>query len=551
MSPWPSDVPAPGLCLLATIATIAREDADTLKTQGCQTQYMSNDSVVGGSSTKDGKIGDFSIKATSASETGIAAAEKEKRQFNRCREAFQPSMNLEQRIGNVHVTKPGKKHQDCENTSKSEKSLGRHSKNKHGGHDRNKYQCEQCGREFSFNSSLKRHKKTVHTAILREQCPDCKKMFKNKRFLNKHKKYEHAGYDGNGYRCEQCGRVFSFYTSLKRHKGSVHATVPREQCPDCKKMFKSKRLLNEHRKYEHADYDEDRFQCEQCGRVFSYYNSLNRHKGIVHKIAPPEQCPDCKKMFKNKKYLTAHRKYVHGAQKQYRCDKCNSLFRSFGDLKRHIMDVHLMKSRWMCCDCKKMFEKKEYLLEHKRNKHGGCNKTYSYAQCSRQFQRSSNLQQPIETVYVAESEQRRKCSHCTQTFKDKASLYVHTIKMHAEHEKHDKQYERDQCNQTFALPFTSSQGSLAHMSERIHKCFYCHVTCESASMLARHALKEHATRREIFACEVCGRCFPYSSSLIRHMLVHSGMKLFDCQICNKKFVNKSSLTKHQKIHVII
>ena len=492
MSPWLSNVPASSLLLFATVATSVREDVDILATQGRQKRHMPNDSVAGCSSTKDRKISDFSIKTTSASETGIAAVEQEKHQFNQCSKAFQSSMNPEQHTGNVHVTEPGKKHQDCENTSKNEKSLKVHGKNKRGNRG------------------------------------------------------------GDGYQCEQCGQVLSLYDSLKRHKASVHETVPREQCPDCKRTFKRKIFLRKHMKYEHGA--QKRIRCDQCNKLFRSFGDLTRHTRDVHLMKSRWECVDCKQMFEKKECLIEHQFNEHdGYNKQYSCDQCSALFRNSSRLKQHIDNVHTTGSGQECPDCKQYFETRQSLAHHRASLHGD-NRKHICDECGRGFLHPSHLIRHVQDVHVAESKQRKKCDNCTQTFKNEKSLYSHMRKIHGGYKKHDtheKQYERDQRNQTFAIPSTSSQGSPTRASERTHECFDCHITCESASMLAKHILIEHKPRRRTFACEECGLRFFYRSEMNRHMLAHSGEKQFECQICNKKLASKSSLTRHQKAHVIL
>lgn len=50
-------------------------------------------------------------------------------------------------------------------------------------------------------------------------------------------------------------------------------------------------------------------------------------------------------------------------------------------------------------------------------------------------------------------------------------------------------------------------------------------------------------------CNVCGRGFTQSSSVKRHMVVHTGEKNSECDICKKKFTCKRNVKQHMKIHI--
>ncbi|XP_052786367.1 zinc finger and BTB domain-containing protein 38-like isoform X2 [Mya arenaria] len=105
------------------------------------------------------------------------------------------------------------------------------------------YDCEICGKQFSHNDRLRRHRK-IHTTDKPYKCDICGKGFKEKCNL-KHHRFIHTG--EKPYKCDTCGKSFNQRSSLKTHQ-KVHTGEKPFKCELCEKPFAQKYLLRQHMK---------------------------------------------------------------------------------------------------------------------------------------------------------------------------------------------------------------------------------------------------------------------------------------------------------------
>ena len=327
MSPWLSNVPASGtttkLSSLASFASFVYENMEISETQKCQTQHMSNDTVVDcSSSTKDKTIGDFSIKVTSASEKGIARAEKKQVPCNQCGKIFCSIKSQKQHIKNIHRTKERMECPECKKMFKNYGSLETHKTNKHRGREE-KHQCNQCKKMFSSSANLNRHTRQIHTTKRRKKCPDCLKMFKHHESLDEHRKREHSE-NGKPYKCNQCDWAFAHFSALKMHS-IVHTNKRNHKCPVCRRVFPDANMLDKHKSRKHDDQKKTLIRTE-CEENYFYSGKLNKHK-LTHAVE-------------------------NSAQKLFNCQLCNKKLSSLFSLDRH----------------QKMFHNRNYLRHGRRSK---------------------------------------------------------------------------------------------------------------------------------------------------------------------------------------
>ena len=135
-----------------------------------------------------------------------------------------------------------------------------------------------------------------------------------------------------------------------------------------------------------------------------------------------------------------------------------------------------------------------------------------------------------------------RCDVCSSNYKTKASLYKHTLYIHAE-----KKYPCDDCDQAFAKEWILNQ----HKREKhfqTYKCQLCDSGFRLLTLLEKHLKAKHGP--VLFKCDVanCGKTFGLKGNFKQHIATHSGLKLHHCNLCGKSFTKKGNMKNHLYIH---
>ncbi|XP_041470293.1 uncharacterized protein LOC121419889 isoform X2 [Lytechinus variegatus] len=246
-------------------------------------------------------------------------------------------------------------------------SLKRHATR----HDENRIlKCLSCNKLF-IRENLRKHVEW-HRSIRPHKCIQCGKGFVRKHELNKHMVGVHTKRIPALHLCHICGRACVSEARLLIHVESVHKKQEFHTCPDCGYSVANKQLLSQHL---YICRGGKPYKCTICQDLFSDKYEFNRH---IKRHAGKNQCPVCKRQFKSISDVNLHVRRVHTGERPFQCSQCPARFVGPSALKAH-MTWHNGVKRFKCPLCKKAFimpaSRNRHLKKvHKEVNHVMCDK---------------------------------------------------------------------------------------------------------------------------------------------------------------------------------
>ena len=137
------------------------------------------------------------------------------------------------------------------------------------------HECDQCGSSFASKNSFKNHKIKVHGE--KSKCAICQKSIE-RGFMKRHIFQAHGG--SEKHKCDLCEATFEKLFDVAQHNKTVHKKDFKYQCDQCNKSFHTYYGKKFHVKSVHEG---QRFKCDICGHMYTMMSSLNSHKRKVHK----------------------------------------------------------------------------------------------------------------------------------------------------------------------------------------------------------------------------------------------------------------------------
>lgn len=183
-------------------------------------------------------------------------------------------------------------------------------------HQRNLVQkCSICKRVYSSIQRLLTHLELRHKNAGPIKCPACGEEFKSSQLLRLHLADKHPTRKQN-FTCRFCSLQFSTRKACTSHEED-HTEIYRFPCDLCEKKYTSEEDLAYHVKWDH----DKTGQCRFCGKKIDKPKTLKNHELRHMQESNHHECPECKRVFKTKTGLR-HHLASHTGQFKYCCDFC-------------------------------------------------------------------------------------------------------------------------------------------------------------------------------------------------------------------------------------
>ncbi|GAB0201552.1 zinc finger protein 850-like [Grus japonensis] len=298
------------------------------------------------------------------------------------------------------------------------------------------------------------------------------------------------------------------------------------------------------------------YKCVDCKKIFTWGSSLTRHRRI-HTGEKPFKCLDCGKSFTQSVVLLRHWR-THTKEKPFLCTTCGKRFSWRSDLITH-QRIHTGERPYACSHCEKTFRKRSHLMRHQQVLHDAGTESTQLEpgqppQVLEEKLESKKEQTPMrqgggmKDTHTATSkpmarakQKTHKCPECGKTF-----CWRNSLRRHQRNHTGERPYKCPDCGKTFNDFSNLVSHHRIHKGERPYECPECGECFTQNSSLSRH--RRTHTGEKPFSCSDCGKSFTQKQKLILHQRIHTGEMPYSCQQCQKTFRTSSHLATHQQIH---
>ncbi|KAM4888666.1 histone-lysine N-methyltransferase MECOM isoform 6-T6 [Thomomys bottae] len=464
-------------------------------------------------------------------------------------------------------------------------------------HEERQYRCEDCDQLFESKAELADHQKfpcsTPHSAFsmveeefqqkleseneLREihaiqECKECDQAFPDSQSLEKHM-LSHT--EEREYKCDQCPKAFNWKSNLIRHQMS-HDSGKHYECENCAKVFTDPSNLQRHIRSQHVG--ARAHACPECGKTFATSSGLKQHKHIHSSVKPfisfsqsmypfpdrdlrslplkmePQSPNEVKKLPKGVSEspfdLTTKRKdekpLTQGPSKPAATPATS---------QDQPLDLS-MGTRSRASGTKMSEPRKNHVFGEKKGNHPEARPS---SDGSLQHARPTPFF--MDPIYRVE---KRKLTDPLEALKEKylrpSPGFLFHPQMSAIENMAEKlesfsalKPEASELLQSvpsmfsFRAPPSTLPENLLRKGKERYTCRYCGKIFPRSANLTRH-LRTH-TGEQPYRCKYCDRSFSISSNLQRHVRnIHNKEKPFKCHLCDRCFGQQTNLDRHLKKH---
>ncbi|XP_065496151.1 histone-lysine N-methyltransferase MECOM isoform X7 [Caloenas nicobarica] len=464
-------------------------------------------------------------------------------------------------------------------------------------HEERQYRCEDCDQLFESKAELVDHQKfpcsTPHSAFsmveedfqkklenendLRDvheiqECKECDQVFPDLQSLEKHM-LSHS--EEREYKCDQCPKAFNWKSNLIRHQMS-HDSGKHYECENCAKVFTDPSNLQRHIRSQHVG--ARAHACPECGKTFATSSGLKQHKHIHSSVKPfisfsqsmypfpdrdlrplplkvePQSPSEIKKIPKGSSEspfdLTIKRK----EEKPLTPIPSKPAAPSAASQDQPL-DLS-MGSRSRASGIKQTEPRKNHVFGEKK---GGDLEQRKVSESSLQHARPTPFF--MDPIYRVE---KRKLTDPLEALKEKYLRPSPGFLFHPQMSAIENMAEKlesfsalkPEANEliqsvpsmfNFRAPPSALPETLLRKGKERYTCRYCGKIFPRSANLTRH-LRTH-TGEQPYRCKYCDRSFSISSNLQRHVRnIHNKEKPFKCHLCDRCFGQQTNLDRHLKKH---
>ncbi|KAM6443238.1 histone-lysine N-methyltransferase MECOM isoform 7-T13 [Liasis olivaceus] len=446
-------------------------------------------------------------------------------------------------------------------------------------HEERQYRCEDCDQLFESKAELVDHQKfpcsTPHSAFSMVDEEFQPKLDKENDLHDMHDIQE----------CKECDQVFSDVQSLEKHMLS-HTEEREYKCDQCPKAFNWKSNLIRHQ----MSHDSGKhYECENCAKVFTDPSNLQRHIRSQHVGARAHACPECGKTFATSSGLKQH-KHIHSSVKPF-ISFSQSMY-PFPD--RDLRPLPLKMEPQSPGEGKKTLKgtsESPFDLTTKRKEEKPLTPVTSKTAVPSVTSQDQPLDLSMGTRSRAtgtkQTEPRKnhifggkKGDHDLESRKSSDISLQHarptpffmdpiyrvekrklTDPLEALKEKYLRPSPGFLFHPQFQMPDQRTwMSAIENMAEKLES--FSSLKPETGDLIQSvpsmfnfrappNTLPENLLRKgkERYTCRYCGKIFPRSANLTRHLRTHTGEQPYRCKYCDRSFSISSNLQRHvRNIH---
>ncbi|XP_020493265.2 zinc finger protein 646 [Labrus bergylta] len=422
-----------------------------------------------------------------------------------------------------------------------------------------RFKCDECGRGYRHAGSLANHKKTHEVGSF--QCDICGKENSNALALKSHLRIHNSQ---KKYSCDECGKAFRLATQLATHERVHLARRVKEQSyrkvdteylsdetendqPQAPTEYSNSvedsaeiRPVEEktevvyHLQSETSDDSANRpFRCDLCDKSYLHHRSLTNHKK-THQVGMFE-CTVCFKLFNNMAALYSHQR----THKSRSGSDPGSVGGSYTGTPLNQFSPQSQDAPVNFCHlCQVLFPNDEEFQEHI------------------QMHNSSSLTSgPQDTLT-----ENHNMSYENSIASPESSFYasplnnvpsVSSLDNHGGFDQPQEHVTRNgylypDCSKNQMLSSSCTQGENIIVDPSILNpaLTHAHIT-DDATEIEETSTVDSDERP--FKCQVCGKSYRHSGSLINHKRSHQ-VGIYQCSICRKSYPHLAALKSHLRVH---